>query len=170
SADSGSREQGGDLGWARRGIMVAEFEPWMFGLRPGDLSPVIEPVHGFHIIRVDRVQRGEVKSRHILIRAVLDSADDARARAEADTVASKWKSGVTFDTLAKLHHDFANGEETSLLTPIPRDSMPETYKAAFDGKKPGDFATFEIPGQFGHNKFVVAQLLTVEEGGEYTLK
>src|SRR5687767_6589157 len=41
SADSGSRERGGDLGWARRGQMVAEFERWMFGLRPGDMSPVI---------------------------------------------------------------------------------------------------------------------------------
>jgi peptidyl-prolyl cis-trans isomerase SurA len=170
SADSGSREQGGDLGWARRGIMVAEFERWMFGLRPGDLSPVVETVHGFHIIRVDRVQPGEVKSRHILIRAVLDSADDARARAEADTVATKWKSGVAFDTLAKLHHDFANGEETSLLTPIPRDSMPASYQAAFKDRKPNEIVTFEIPGQLGHSKHVVAQILSVEEGGEYTLK
>lgn len=170
SADSGSREQGGDLGWARRGVMVPEFERWMFGLRPGDLSPVVETVHGFHIIRVDRVQPGEVKSRHILVRAELDSADDARAAAEADTVAMKWKAGVAFDTLAKLHHDFANGEETSLLTPIPRDSMPQSYQAAFANHKPNDIVTFEIPGQFGHNKHVVAQLLTMEEGGEYTLQ
>lgn len=170
SADSGSREQGGDLGWARRGVMVAEFERWMFGLRPGDMSPVIETVHGYHIIRVDRLQPGEVKSRHILVRATLDSTDDARARSEADSVATRWRSGVTFDTLAKLHHDFANGEETSLLTPIPRDSMPVSYKTAFADRKPGDLVVFEIPGQFGHNKSVVAQVLTMEEGGEYTLK
>ncbi|MEK7402167.1 MAG: peptidylprolyl isomerase [Gemmatimonadota bacterium] len=170
SADSGSREQGGDLGWARRGQMVEEFERWMFGLRPGDLSPVVETVHGYHIIRVDRVQPGEVKSRHILVRAALDSGDDARARVEADSVALRWASGVTFDTLAKLHHDFASGEETSLLTPMARDSMPASYQTAFANKKAGDIVTFEIPGPFGHPKVVVAQLLTMEAGGEYTLR
>jgi peptidyl-prolyl cis-trans isomerase SurA len=170
SADSVSREQGGDLGWARRGTMVAEFESWMFGLRPGDLSPAVETVHGFHIIRVDRVQPGEVKSRHILIRPAIGSADERRARAEADTVAKQWTAGVAFDSLAKLHHDYASGEETSLLTPLPRDSMPDTYQKAFGGKKIGETITFEIPGPFGHPKFVVAQLLTMDKGGEYTLR
>ena len=169
SADSVSREQGGDLGWARRGIMVPEFEKWMFGLRPGDLSPVVETVHGYHIIRVDRVQPGEVKSRHILVRAMVDTNDVKRARLEADTVARQWASGTTFDTLAKLHHDYANAEETSILTPIARDSMPESYQTAFRGKKAGDVVSFEIATQFGYPKFAVAQLLTMEEGGDYTL-
>lgn len=170
SADSGSREQGGDLGWARRGVMVQEFEQWMFGLRPGNLSPVVETVHGFHIIRVDRVQPGEVKARHILVRPTTDSADIARARVEADSVARLWARGVTFDTLAKRHHDYASGEETSLLTPIPRDSMPASYQQAFTGKKAGDIAAFEIAGPNGIPKFVVAQLASADEGGEYTLK
>jgi len=170
SADSVSREQGGDLGWARRGTMVAEFERWMFGLRPGELSPVVETVHGFHIIRVDRVQPGEVKSRHILVRPAVDSADERRARTESDTVAKQWAAGVAFDTLAKLHHDFASGEETSLLTPLPRDSMPATYQNAFAGKKIGETIAFVIAGPLGHPKFVVAQILTIEEGGEYKLR
>jgi peptidyl-prolyl cis-trans isomerase SurA len=169
SADSVSRERGGDLGWARRGAMVPEFERWMFGLRPGDMSPVVETVHGFHIIRVDRVQPGEVKSRHILVRARVDSADVARARAQADSVAAQWAAGVPFDTLARRYHDYASGEETSLLTPIPRDSMPATYQAAFREKKANDIVVFSIPGVAGLPKFVTAQLLTVDEGGEYKL-
>ncbi|MEX2153101.1 MAG: peptidylprolyl isomerase, partial [Gemmatimonadaceae bacterium] len=167
SADSASREQGGDLGWNRRGRMVPEFEKWMFGIRPGNLSPVVETVHGYHIIRVDRVQPGEVKARHILIQPVIDSLDDARARAEADSVAKAWSAGVPFDTLVKRHHDPL--EETSILTPVTRDSLPPSYKAAFEGKGPNDIAVFEIPGLAGHPKFVVAQLATVDEGGEYTL-
>ena len=167
SADSASREQGGDLGWNRRGQMVPEFERWMFGLRPGDLSPVVETAHGFHVIRVDRAQPGEVKSRHILVEPVIDSADHGRARAEADSVARRWLAGVPFDTLVKAHHDKL--EETSILTPITRDSMPQSYQAAFSGKKPQDIVVFEIPGLKGHPKYVVAQLLTAEESGEYTL-
>lgn len=169
SADSASREQGGDLGWNERGRMVPEFERWMFGLRPGDLSPVVETVHGFHLIRVDRVQPREVKSRHILIRPAIDSADVARSRAEADTVAQQWAAGISFDSLARTHHDYASGEETSILTPIARDSMPATYQQAFRGKKAGDIVTFEIPGVAGRPKFVVGRLISVDEGGEYKL-
>jgi peptidyl-prolyl cis-trans isomerase SurA len=169
SADSASRERGGDLGWARRGAMVPEFERWMFALRPGDMSPIVETVHGFHIIRVDRVQPGEVKSRHILVRAKVDSADITRARQQADSVAAQWRAGVPFDTLARRHHDYASGEETSLLSPIPRDSMPATYQQAFRGKQANEIVVFQIPGVAGLPKFVTAQLLTVDEGGEYKL-
>lgn len=167
SADSVSREQGGDLGWNRRGRMVPEFERWMFGLRPGDLSPVVETAHGYHVIRVDRVQPGEVKARHILIKPAIDSLDDARARADADTVASRWRAGVPIDTLVKRYHDPL--EETSILTPISRDSMPESYRTAFREKKASDIVVFAIPGLSGHPKFVVAQLASVDEGGEFTL-
>jgi peptidyl-prolyl cis-trans isomerase SurA len=171
SADSSSREQGGDLGWNRRGVMVQEFENWMFGLRPGNMSSVFETVHGFHILRVDRVQPGEVKSRHILIRPVIDSADVARARLEADSVAKLWQAGVPFDTLAKKHHDFGSGEETAILTPVPVDSgLPDSYRAGFQGKGAGDLAVFAIATPTGLPKYVVAQLLTRDEGGEYTLK
>ena len=168
SADSVTRELGGDLGWNRRGRMVPEFERWMFGLRPGDLSPVIETAHGYHIIRVDRVQPGEVKARHILIKPAIDSLDVARARADADTVAQKWLAAVPFDTLVKRYHDPL--EETSILTPIPRDSaLPPSYKQAFEGKKAGEIVVFPIAGVSGQPKFVVAQLASVDEGGEFTL-
>jgi len=168
SADSVSREQGGDLGWNRRGRMVPEFERWMFGLRPGDMSPVIETAHGFHVIRVDRVQPGEVKARHILIKPAIDSTDVERARTDADSVAKKWLAGVPFDTLVKRYHDLL--EETSILTPIPRDSaLPPSYKQAFEGKKAGEVVVFPISGVSGHPKFVVAQLASVDEGGEFTL-
>jgi len=169
SMDSVSATQGGDLGWNGRGTMVPEFERWMFALRPGELSPVIETVHGFHIIRVDRAKPGEVKARHILIRPKIDSADLARAKIEADTVAKQWRAGAPFDTLARLHHDYASGEETSILTPIPRDSMPASYQQAFKDKKPGDVVVFEIPGIGGRPKYVVARIATAEEGGEYKL-
>jgi len=170
SADSGSREQGGDLGWHRRGVMVPEFERWMFTLRPGQLSPVVETVHGFHVLRVDRVQPGEVKVRHILIKPVIDSADIARAGALAENVAEQWRTGVAFDTLAKLHHDYASGEEPNILTPIPVDSgLPPSYQQAFAGRQAGDIMVFPIAGAGGLSKFVVALLLTSDPGGEYTL-
>jgi hypothetical protein len=76
-----------------------------------------------------------------------------------------------FDSLAKQHHDYAAKEETSLLEPIARDSLPESYQRAFGGKVANDIVTFEIPDpQRNIPKVVVAQLLTANAGGEYTLK
>jgi peptidyl-prolyl cis-trans isomerase SurA len=174
SADSASRINGGDLGWTRRGRMVPEFDRWLFGyyaLAPGQLSPVVETPFGYHIIRVDRVNASEVKSRHILITPVIDSADVARARLEADTVARQWKAGVPFDSLAKKHHDYRSLEETSLLTPYPRAQLPAQYQAAFANAKVGDVVVFDIPGNANIPlKIAVAQLASIEEGGDLTLK
>ncbi len=170
SMDPSSKENGGDLGWNRRGKMVPEFERWMFALPPGQLSPVIETAFGYHIIRVDRVQPGEVKARHILISPKLDSADLRRAHLEADSVAAAWKAGAPFDSLAKKHHDFLSGEETTLLTPFPRAQLPSTYQQGFADKHAGDFAVFEIGGTgTTPAKVVVAKLNTVESGGDLTL-
>jgi peptidyl-prolyl cis-trans isomerase SurA len=170
SMDPGSKDNGGDLGWNRRGRMVAEFDRWMFALPPGQLSPVIETPFGFHIIRVDRVQPGEVKARHILIAPRVDSLDLRRARLEADSVAAAWKAGAAFDSLAKKHHDFAGAEETTLLTPFPRAQLPSAYQQGFADKKAKDFAVFEIPGVGTvPAKFVVAQVASVEQGGDLTL-
>ena len=173
SADSGSRVNGGDLGWNRRGKMVPEFDRWLFGyyaLQPGQLSPVVETPFGYHIIRVDRINAAEVKSRHILITPKIDSADVARARLEADSVATQWRAGVPFDSLAKKHHDYRGLEETSLLTPYPRKDLPAQYQTAFANAKPNDVVAFDIPGSGNVPlKIAVAQLVTVEAGGDLTL-
>lgn len=170
SDDPGSKANGGDLGWNRRGRMVPEFDRWMFALPPGQLSPVIETAFGFHIIRVDRVQPGEVKARHILIAPKVDSADVVRAHLEADSVVAALRAGAPFDSLAKKHHDFASGEETTLLTPFPRAQLPTSYQQAFADKQPKDIVTFEIPGNSTvPAKVVVAEIEKVEEGGDMTL-
>jgi peptidyl-prolyl cis-trans isomerase SurA len=173
SADSGSRVNGGDLGWTRRGKMVPEFDRYLFGyyaLAPGQLSPVVETAFGYHIIRVDRINAGEVKSRHILITPTIDSADVALARLEGDSVAAQWRAGASFDSLAKKHHDFRSGEETTLLTPFPRSRLPQQYQQAFEGKKPQDVVVFDVPGNANVPvKVVVAQINSVEAGGEMTL-
>lgn len=173
SMDSTTRELGGDLGWQRMGVYVPEFERWVFGpyaLPPGQLSPVVESPFGYHIIRVDRVRPAEVKARHILIRPTVDSTQVKRARLEADTVAAQWRAGVPFDTLAKKHHDYANKEDTSILDPFVRDSLPASYQTAFASKKKDDIVVFPIGAPGSTPKFVVAQLLSVEEGGARTLE
>jgi peptidyl-prolyl cis-trans isomerase SurA len=167
SMDPGTKQLGGDLGWNRRGSgLVPEFEGMMFALRPGDVSPVIETPFGYHIIRVDRVQSAEVKARHILIAPVIDSADVAAARVEADSVAAQWRRGVPYDTLAAKHHDAT--EEKGVLQPFTRDSLPASYRTALTGAKAQDITNpFQLANPRGAPKFAVLQVVTATEAGEY---
>ena len=167
SMDPGTKQLGGDLGWNRRGSgLVPQFEAMMFALRPGEVSPVIETAFGYHIIKVDRVQSAEVKARHILIAPVIDSADVAAAKVEADTVAAQWRRGVPYDSLVAHHHDAT--EEKGVLQPFPRDSLPASYTTAIAGAKAGDItAPFQLANPRGQPKYAVLQIVTATDAGEY---
>ncbi len=167
SMDPGTKAVGGDLGWNRRGSgLVPEFERMMFALRPGDLSPVFETAFGYHIVRVDRVQAAEVKARHILIAPTIDSADVARAKVEADSVAAHWRRGVSYDSLSARHHDPT--EEKGVLQPFVKDSLPASYQAALTGAKEGDItAPFQLANPRGQPKYGVLQVVTETAAGEY---
>jgi peptidyl-prolyl cis-trans isomerase SurA len=169
SADESSRENGGDLGWWRRGGgLVPEFERWIFGLPAGVMSPVFETQYGYHVARVDRTAPGEVKSRHFLIRPVTDSADVVATRALADSVAAALRAGASFDSLAAKYHD-AN-EPRSIPTPIPVDSLHPQYKEAVAGLKPGEVsAPFQMPDQRGQPTMHIVTITAIEEPREYTV-
>jgi len=53
SQDTGSAEEGGDLGWFPLGVMDTAFEDVAFSLAVGELSGVVESSYGFHIILVE---------------------------------------------------------------------------------------------------------------------
>ena len=168
SQDPGSREQGGDLGWNRRGQMVPAFDRIMFALPPNVLSGIVETPFGLHIIKVDRVLPAEVKARHILIRPVIDSVDIARSRHQSDSIAGVWRRGGLYDSLSVAWHDLR--EEKGSATPFVKDSLPGPYRAALATAKVGDIVgPFEIIDQrTSLPKFVLAQVLSVTTEGEYT--
>jgi hypothetical protein len=169
SMDETTKQNGGDMGCSRRGDNVPELDHWLFVLPPDQVSPVIESPLGFHLIKVERSQPGEVKWRQILIAPTVDSADVARAHRRADSVVALWKAGTPFDTLAQRYHDFAHHEETALLVPFVRDSLPSSYQQALTGHVAGDIVSFQIPWMPNVPKFAVVRLESVDESGTRTL-
>jgi protein-export membrane protein SecD len=74
SEDPGSKDQGGDLGFVKRGTFVPEFDKVLFdsNLQPGQVYPqVVETDFGYHIIKLLEVRGDgdnlEVHAQHILL-------------------------------------------------------------------------------------------------------
>jgi peptidyl-prolyl cis-trans isomerase SurA len=125
SADTASREQGGELGWFRRGVMFKQFEDVAFRLRPGEISDVVETPFGFHIIKLERAQPAEILARHVLIMPDVTPAQIEIARRLADSVHAALTGGASFDSLARRA---ADPEEPKLAEDAPITELPQEYQ------------------------------------------
>jgi len=62
SQDPGSAQNGGDLGWAERSTFVKPFADALFGMTAGEIAGPVKTQYGYHIIRLEEIQRGKSKS------------------------------------------------------------------------------------------------------------
>ena len=79
SDDLGSKENGGDLGYVTRGIMVEPFENTLFSMNEGDIADV-ETEFGYHVIKLNQIHETEAPS-----------VDELREELVADIKAEKAK-------------------------------------------------------------------------------
>jgi len=89
SADAGSANQGGDLGWIEPGFMVQAFEDALYGLTLA--KPLSEPVQtsfGWHVIRLVDIRPSEGMSfeeaREILLQEYVAEQQDRQYLEQAD--------------------------------------------------------------------------------------
>ena len=85
ASDCPSKQQGGDLGFFGRGMMVPAFESAAFALKVGELSDVVETDFGYHLINIlEREDAREVtlnEAREGIIRNMQDQQKQAAVNA-----------------------------------------------------------------------------------------
>jgi peptidyl-prolyl cis-trans isomerase SurA len=86
SEDPGSARKGGELGFYGRGELYPEFEATAFGLRPGEVSEIIETQAGYHIIQMMERRGEQINVRHILMMPKVAPAQLAAARNRLDSI------------------------------------------------------------------------------------
>jgi len=140
SAD-GSGQTGGNLGWAKRGSYVPEFEAIAYGLKQGELSEIVETEFGYHIIELIQRRGNSINVKHILIRPRITQADLDIAKAELDSIKHLIVSdSITFERAVKLYSD----KKSQSYNNAGRMVNPGTGESFFETKDLPTDIYFEI--------------------------
>jgi len=141
SQDPGSASSGGDLGWAKRGQFVPEFEHAVFDLKPSEISDIVETQFGFHIIQLLDRRGDQVHVRHILIQIPHLQSDDDSVIVLLDSLRAYAMAGVKFAVLAR---EFSQDKDTKDLGgdlgTLAIDQLEPSFLATVNKLKVGEIS------------------------------
>ncbi len=105
-SEDGSRDQGGDLDWSKRGSMVPEFEAVVFKLKPGEISKPFESRFGYHIVKLVDRRGDEFHAKHILMMPDWEQVDTREAERFLDSLRTRiMQDSISFEKAALLYSD-----------------------------------------------------------------
>jgi peptidyl-prolyl cis-trans isomerase D len=106
SDDPGSKESGGELGFAQRGRMVPEFDNAIFTQKIGDIK-IVKSQFGYHIVQVEERQTAHAQQiNEVLptIQATLIRQKEAKAEQDYATTLTSEAIKGGLDKAAAAHH------------------------------------------------------------------
>ena len=173
SGDPITAENGGDIGFLKKGVMAESFDEAIFSMNVGDISEVVETPYGFHIIEVIAIREGDVPVDEAKRELAEDlyRADwlDARAQDAASATLATWKKTDDDRIAAQLEAAAAKAGESALTpsleettefgradTPIPGLSTAILLDAVFAVE--GDATFPEAPVKVGQ-EWVIFRLV-----------
>ncbi|MDD8017256.1 MAG: peptidylprolyl isomerase [Bacteroidota bacterium] len=104
-SSDGSASLGGDLGFARRGSFVKEFEEVAFSLDQGQISKPVKTQFGYHIIQMVERRGDAVHTRHILFPIEMSKANDDSVVALLQQIRTRAVAGESFGVLARKYSE-----------------------------------------------------------------
>ncbi|MBS1561446.1 MAG: peptidylprolyl isomerase [Bacteroidetes bacterium] len=109
SADPGTAQHGGDLGYVEKGKLMPSYESAAFALQPGEISQPVETPFGFHVIQLIEKTPSTINTRHILFRVGQTEDDKKKASDFLLDLKARVENGASFEDLAK---QFSEEKET----------------------------------------------------------
>ena len=119
SDDIVSANNGGELGFMKRGELVPEFERAAFKLKKDEISEVVESKFGFHIIQMIERRGEQINVRHILIKPKFSSLSLKNAKDKINSIKADLDSSkISFDeALQRFSDDESKNNGGIILNP-----------------------------------------------------
>jgi len=181
SQDPGSALRGGDLGFAKRGAYVPEFEAAVFTLAKDEISEIIETEFGFHFIQMTERRGNSVKAKHVLIKPEITQDDLNKAKALLDSIKTLIEmDSMVFENAVKKYSlkslpSYSNSgrvknQNTNNTFFAADDLDPDTYFAIYE-LKPGSLSKpLEIQMPDGQKAYRLIKLITISKPHKANLR
>ncbi len=123
SDDSGSRDNGGDLGYFGRNSMLKPFEDAVYSMKKGEIRGPVKSHFGYHIIKLTGIKGDERRASHILIATSSDNDSNMRTLSFAEV-----RQRVEKDYRSRKAEDLF-AERVEILTNLSYE-VPDTLEDA----------------------------------------
>lgn len=146
SDDPGSKANGGDIGFMRRGELDPAYEKAALRLDVGRYTTYpVRSRFGWHIIELVGKRDQEFRTRHILFALLPNAGDSARAHELADSLRRVANNGGDFAALARKHsNEKASASFGGVLGWYPEGELQGQFKDLIAGIPTGKVGQ-EVP-------------------------
>ena len=178
SADTGSKDKGGDLDFVKKGAFVPEFDKILFeeNLKPGEIYPdLIETQFGWHIIKFIE-SRGEGNNKEVHVAHILFGKQDLNQNPELIYKSS----GLTGKNLQSASVVFSNqglgepqvslkfdAEGTKLFAELTKKNLGKTLAIYLDGNI---ISAPRVQSEITTGDAVITGTFTVQEAKDLAMR